>query len=156
MYGEISEKDHCVYLYESYEWKDLIKTIQGRRWHADKKAWSITYTKETVNEANRILNISIDLPPDHPGSKETAVQFKIPYLYDHQKKSVRHLVSNKYSADLSQPGTGKTLTAIELLFQRGAGPVLIICPRSIMEVVWQAELMRVLEERGRDPKVVHV
>lgn len=140
-------KDGLVYLYNSYEYKEDIKKILGRRWNPDEKAWTIPYNKKTIEEANQILNVSIKVPRE---KKIPVIEFnpRIKYLYKHQRDSVKVGLKSPFMADLSEPGTGKTLTAIELILQRDKWPILIICPKSIMEVVWKEELEKIKEELG--------
>jgi len=71
-------------------------------------------------------------------------QLSYDYLYAHQQETVQKFLdlpfSHPYFADLSQPGTGKTLVQIYMLQQLFVDPVLIICPKSIMESVWKEQL----------------
>ena len=68
-----------------------------------------------------------------------------PALYDHQITTVELLNNQPYVCDFSDPGTGKTRSALEAFATRranGAGPALIIAPKSILAPAWAADIKR--------------
>ena len=137
-------KDNCVWFFDSYDYKESIKTIFGRQFISKEKAWTIPYTTEAVTKANSLMNISIPLPKlDQRGKIKPLTDFYIPNLYAHQKETISKGKSIHSIADLSEPGTGKTLSAIELFLQHNKFPVLVVCPKSIMHEVWEKEINKV-------------
>jgi SNF2 family DNA or RNA helicase len=81
-------------------------------------------------------------------------------FYNHQLQSVDFHISRSYSADFSQQGTGKTLTAIEVIrrrIKRGlVSKTLVACPASVI-FVWEEETRKfsnlksiVLQGSGRE------
>ena len=59
------------------------------------------------------------------------------------------MAGKPYFADLSEPGTGKTLVQIENMKRNKSKKNLIICPKSIMRSVWVEQL----EERFPEMKI---
>lgn len=72
-------------------------------------------------------------------------------LYDHQLDSRYFLVGNPRAFDLSDPGTGKTISAAsaaDVLIRAGITKrVLIVCPLSIMRAAWTNDLFRACMHR---------
>lgn len=67
----------------------------------------------------------------------------IPPLYKHQKDDVNFILSRNIVANFSDPGTGKTRTALEAINARAKeGRTLIICPKSIMEPAWGNDIKK--------------
>ena len=64
--------------------------------------------------------------------------------FDHQIETVKFLLANKRAYDLSDIGTGKTLSALwatDILFEMGLiKKVLILCPLSTVQLVWGKEI----------------
>jgi len=139
-------KNGWVYFYDSYNQKDDIKTILGREWMKELKAWRIPYRPEIVAEANAVLQLDIPSPVVKKPKYKPIAKTLIPYLYAHQKLSLGYFKNKNCTADLSEPGTGKTLVTIEMMLKRCAWPVLIICPKSIMEEVWVNQINEVTAE----------
>lgn len=71
--------------------------------------------------------------------------------FEHQKISAAFMASHRRCFNLSEAGTGKTRTcawAADYLMQIGAiRRVLIVCPVSIMETAWVADLFRTVMHR---------
>jgi SNF2 family DNA or RNA helicase len=60
-------------------------------------------------------------------------------LFQHQKESITFARNRKLVFDASDPGTGKTLVAIETFKERrlcGGGCLLILCPKSLIRSAW--------------------
>jgi len=132
-----------VYIKVPYDQKEVIKQIPGWRWNPKQKLWSIPYDEDTVVLANSLLGISLPQPVIsriEDSDRIPATDLVLKNLYKHQKESVQVARKTKYFADLSEPGTGKTLVQIELMLERNDWPVLVICPKSIMEPVWEKQL----------------
>lgn len=99
----------------------------------------------------RILrNLGVDDAP-HP----ILGRYKWPGVYtpfEHQRTTAAFLASNPRCYCLSEPGTGKTSAAAwaaDYLLTRGAvHRVLVICPLSIMDTAWRADLFRTVMHRS--------
>lgn len=68
-----------------------------------------------------------------------------PPLYAHQRASVAFIYSRERSFDASDPGTGKTRSAITAFAARrgeGAGCALILAPKSLLRTAWQDDFTR--------------
>ncbi|NOY58265.1 MAG: DEAD/DEAH box helicase, partial [Calditrichaeota bacterium] len=116
--------------------------------------WKLFHSLDADEQLRRFFPkemAEIEPPRLNGHTAELQSDFVIPYLYRHQKQSVMLARGTPYFADLSDPGTGKTLVQIELMLERGAWPVLVICPKSIMESVWQ----RQIKECGLYPVVLN-
>lgn len=145
---EFEIKNNKVFLEIPYDFKDLVKQIPGRRWVNSTKQWSLPYNEDAVALANSLLGTSIPAPKvDRVADRDRqpASGLVLSNLYDHQKISVAVARKTKFFPDLSEPGTGKTLVQIELMLERDAWPVLIICPKSIMGPVWQEQISQSME-----------
>lgn len=71
----------------------------------------------------------------------------IPALYEHQKKDIQFILSNPIVANLSDPGTGKTRIALEVIrIRRNEGRTLVICPKSIMQPAWGNDIEKFTPE----------
>lgn len=100
-------------------------------------------------EESRVLNnLGIKVPS--PISK----QYKWPGLhkpYSHQKESAAFLTLNPRAFNFSEQGTGKTFAAIwaaDYLMKSGIiDRVLILCPLSIMDTAWKADLFKAAMHR---------
>lgn len=98
----------------------------------------------------RVLrNLGIKDPP-HP----ILGRYKWPGVYtpfEHQRSTAAFLASNTRAFCLSEPGTGKTSAAAwaaDYLMKLGkVKRVLIICPLSIMDTAWRADLFRTVMHR---------
>jgi len=133
-----------IYLKIPFEDKEIIKQVPGRRWSSKTKLWNVSYDEDTVALVNSLLGTKISSPEIPRASKTDrapAADLVLDNLYEHQKQSVSVARKTKYFADLSEPGTGKTLVQIELMLERDEWPVLVVCPKSIMEPVWDKQLM---------------
>lgn len=144
---KVEVKGTKIFLETPYSMKDTVKSIPGRRWHPEKKQWSVPYDEETVPIVNALFNTKIDVPViDRVEDIQPVDDPIINKLYEHQRRSVYMARNTPYFADLSEPGSGKTLVQIEMLLERDHWPALIICPKSIMEAVWQNQLNEMKKE----------
>lgn len=136
-----------IILTNCYHERGLIKQIPGREYIEMTRSWAVP-----DNDENRkLLNgwFGFDIPVNDQiitNHIEPADDTSIKYLYKHQKKTVTVARRQNYLADLSDPGTGKTLTTIEMIIERRAVPVLIVCPKSIIESVWINQLEQIKTE----------
>lgn len=71
--------------------------------------------------------------------------------FEHQRTSAAFMASHRRCFNLSEAGTGKTRTcawAADYLMQRGLiKRALIVCPMSIMDTAWRADLFRTIMHR---------
>lgn len=64
-------------------------------------------------------------------------------LYAHQEADRDFILSQPYVLNLSDPGTGKTRTSIEVIRARKPeGRTLILCPKSIMQPAWGNDIQK--------------
>jgi len=128
-----------ILLFNSYHERERLKAL-GARFDRRLKAWWFSYDLDSCEVLRQHFGLKID-PPKLPRFNPQERDFIIPKLYKHQQDSVRKARGLPYFADFSEPGTGKTLVQIELMLERNEWPVLVICPKSIMEAVWEKQLL---------------
>jgi SNF2 family DNA or RNA helicase len=66
-------------------------------------------------------------------------------LFEHQKDSIQFILPRDRTFDMSDPGTGKTCTTIEVFAHRrltGAGCCLILAPKSLLRSAWEEDFTR--------------
>ena len=104
----------------------------------------------TLDAWQILRNIGIKNPP-HP----ILGRYKWPGIYtpfDHQRTTAAFLASNPRCFCFNEPGTGKTNSAAwaaDYLMTAGkVTRVLVICPVSIMDTAWRADLFRTLMHRS--------
>jgi len=97
-----------------------------------------------------LRNLGLKNPP-HP----ILGRYKWPGIYtpfDHQLSTAAFLAANSRCYCLSEPGTGKTNAAAwaadYLLTKKLVKRVLVVCPVSIMDTAWRADLFRTLMHRS--------
>ena len=72
---------------------------------------------------------------------------KIPPLFKHQANAVTFTLQHPRVFNASDPGTGKTRTALESVKQRGTTKrKLILCPRTIMGPAWAEDIKKFTPE----------
>jgi SNF2 family DNA or RNA helicase len=102
-----------------------------------------------LNEAQALTQLKVKNVPS-PIQKN----YKWPGLFKpmaHQKDTANFLTLNKRAFCFNEQGTGKTASAIwaadYLMEQKEISRVLIICPLSIMQSAWQADLFKFVMHR---------
>ena len=105
-----------------------------------------------VDEARVLRNLNIkNVPSPILGKYEWPGQYK---PFDHQKITSSFLTMNPRSFCFNEQGTGKTASAIWaadfLLREKIINKVLIICPLSIMDSAWRADLFKFAMHRTVD------
>lgn len=68
-----------------------------------------------------------------------------PPLFEHQKATVQFLREQEKVFDGSDPGTGKTRSAIEAFAERrirGGGAALVLAPKSLLDAAWQEDFSK--------------
>jgi SNF2 family DNA or RNA helicase len=70
-----------------------------------------------------------------------------PPLFEHQERNVQFILETPRVFNASDPGTGKTRTALEAMKRRGSSKrKLIICPRTIMRAAWGEDIQKFVPE----------
>ncbi len=139
---KITVRNGNIVFEDSFSSKERIKTIPGRSWKQKEKVWTLPYTIDNIELVNAMFNAHLNKPQIKTRAKNVmAVEDPhIKNLYTHQRVSVAVGRQTDAFADMSEPGTGKTLVQIELMLERDVWPALIVCPKSIMEAVWVTQI----------------
>jgi len=150
MENKIEIKNNELIILGGYNIREYIRLIPGARYKKNPPRWTIPINASNAEKFKR-LQSAIGISENILAQIEQMTQFKYPsegvsmdtiikHLYTHQRRSVNVARQTLYFADLSDPGTGKTLVQIELMLERDEWPVLVICPKSIIEAVWLEQL----------------
>ena len=103
-----------------------------------------------LDEWRLLKNLGIKSPPHPITGKYAWPGVYVPF--DHQRTTAEFLVSNSRCYVLNEAGTGKTSAAAwaadYLLTHRKIRRVLIVCPLSIMDTAWRADLFRTVMHRS--------
>ena len=104
-----------------------------------------------VSEALTLKGMNIDVPAPITGKYDWSGKYK---PFAHQRTTSAFLTMNKRSFCFNEQGTGKTASAIwasDFLLKQGIiKRVLIICPLSIMDSAWRADLFNFAMHRSVD------
>ena len=104
-----------------------------------------------LDEVQVLNNLSIKVPSPIQSQYEWTGRHE---PFEHQKSTAAFLTLNKRAFCFNEQGTGKTASAIwasdYLLNQGYIKRVLVICPLSIMEVAWRADLFTFAMHRTVD------
>ena len=104
-----------------------------------------------VNEALTLKGLNIDVPSPITGRYNWPGKHK---PFDHQRTTSAFMTMHKRSFCFNEQGTGKTASAIWasdfLMEQKIIKRVLIICPLSIMDSAWRADLFSFAMHRSVD------
>ena len=105
-----------------------------------------------LDEAQVLRNLRIkNVPSPILGRYDWPGQYK---PFDHQKTTAAFLTMNRRAFCLNEQGTGKTGSVIwaadYLLKQKRIRRVLVICPLSIMDSAWRADLFKFAMHRSVD------
>lgn len=94
-----------------------------------------------IDEAQVLRNLNIKVPSPIEGRYKWTGKYP---PYEHQKTTAAFLTMNRRAFCFSEQGTGKTMSAIwaadYLLDAKLVKRVLVICPLSIMDSAWRADL----------------
>lgn len=97
--------------------------------------------KWDIDTAHTLRGLRVDVPSPIEGQYQWTGRFK---PMDHQKSTASFLTMHRKAFCFSEQGTGKTASTIwaaDFLLKKGAiRRVLVICPVSIMDVAWRADL----------------
>ena len=104
-----------------------------------------------VNETHALKSLNINAPSPIQGRYDWPGQYK---PFEHQRVTASFLTMNKRSFCFNEQGTGKTASAIwaaDFLMKQGlVNRVLVICPLSIMDSAWKADLFSFAMHRTVD------
>ncbi len=105
-----------------------------------------------VDETRVLKNLNVrDVPSPILGQYDWPGRYK---PFDHQKTTASFMTMNRRSFCFNEQGTGKTASAIwaadYLMTQKLIKRVLIICPLSIMDSAWRADLFSFAMHRTVD------
>lgn len=105
-----------------------------------------------VDETRVLKNLNVrDVPSPILGQYDWPGRYK---PFDHQKTTASFMTMNRRSFCFNEQGTGKTASAIwaadYLMTQKLVKRVLIICPLSIMDSAWRADLFSFAMHRTVD------
>lgn len=104
-----------------------------------------------INETHTLKSLNINAPSPIEGRYEWTGQHK---PFEHQRTTSSFLTMNKRAFCFNEQGTGKTASAIwaaDFLMKQGAvRRVLVICPLSIMDSAWRADLFSFAMHRSVD------
>ena len=104
-----------------------------------------------VDEAHTLKGLNINVPSPITKRYNWPGQYK---PFDHQKDTASFMTMNKKSFCFNEQGTGKTASAIwaadYLMTQGKVKRVLVICPLSIMDSAWRADLFSFAMHRTVD------
>ena len=104
-----------------------------------------------VDESHVLKNLNIKVPSPIEGQYQWTGKHK---PFDHQKTTSSFLTMNKRAFCFNEQGTGKTASAIwaadYLMNQGRIKRVLVICPLSIMDSAWRADLFTFAMHRTVD------
>jgi superfamily II DNA or RNA helicase len=104
-----------------------------------------------LEEAHVLKNLGMKVPSPIEGRYVWTGQYK---PFAHQKVTAAFLTMNKRSFCFNEQGTGKTASAIwaaDFLMKQGKiNRVLVICPLSIMDSAWRADLFSFAMHRTVD------
>lgn len=104
-----------------------------------------------LDEAHVLKNLAINVPSPIQAQYEWTGRYE---PFEHQKSTAAFLTLNKRSFCFNEQGTGKTASAIwasDYLLNKGyIKRVLVICPLSIMEAAWRADLFTFAMHRTVD------
>jgi SNF2 family DNA or RNA helicase len=104
-----------------------------------------------LDEAKALRNMKINAPSPIEGRYEWTGKYE---PFDHQKKTAGFLTMNRRAFCFNEQGTGKTASAIwaaDYLMRQGKiNRVLVICPLSIMDSAWRADLFTFAMHRTVD------
>lgn len=177
LYAEVEGR--WIYLHTPYKYKDLCKSIQGRRWDKKKKCWKYPVSP-TIAESivSAFLQVSIANKSKEADELETTEEFdelvrqnieiksaaalkdredlkpipctKFP-AWTHQLQAFRFAEKLPAAMLAMDMGTGKSKVTVDLIVNRGHKKTLIICPKSVLSNVWPGEFEK---HAGKDIKVV--
>lgn len=141
---------------------ERIKTIEGRRYHADKKIWTVPAAKRIELEriAYQIQQFEPIIWGETPIQQEEDIVYEIPALpslncdhglkitpYPYQLEGIARGLQLKRFMNCDEPGLGKTLQSIATVNIADAFPCLVICPSSL-KINWEREWSKFTDKKA--------
>lgn len=143
---------------------DRIKSIDGKRYHPDKKMWTVPASQRValekmVYQIRQFEKVNWggvqsgtdqdeDIAYDIPDLPELQIPHKLkiqPYPY--QLQGIARGLELKRFINADQPGLGKTLQSIATINLANAFPCLIICPASL-KINWEREWHKFTDKKA--------
>lgn len=141
---------------------DKIKSIDGRRYHADRKVWTVPASKRI--ELEKIAYQIRQFEPVEWGTnklkEEEDIAYTLPELpdlnfshnlkitpYPYQLKGIARGLQLKRFMNCDEPGLGKTLQSIATVNLADAFPCLVICPSSL-KINWEREWNKFTDKKA--------
>jgi len=128
----------------------LIKSLPGRRFHPDKKYWTATITKDSINklkDAGFVIDAELEklLHQAEEMEKEIEVPGIKKQLFPFQKQGVAFIEKRNGRALIAdEMGLGKTIQAAAWLqLHPEKRPAIIVCPASL-KLNWAKEIKETL------------
>lgn len=143
---------------------DRIKLIEGKRYHPEKKMWTVPASQRValekmvyqVQQFEKInwggmqseTNLDDDIAYDVPELPTLQIPHKLkiePYPY--QLKGIARGLELKRFINADQPGLGKTLQSIATINLANAFPCLVICPAAL-KINWEREWQKFTDKKA--------
>lgn len=141
---------------------EKIKSIDGRRYHADRKIWTVPTSKRI--ELEKIAYQIRQFEPIEWGAnkreQEEDIAYTLPELpalncshnlkvtpYPYQLNGIARGLQLKRFMNCDEPGLGKTLQSIATVNLAGAFPCLVICPSSL-KINWEREWHKFTDKKA--------
>lgn len=141
---------------------EKIKSIDGRRYHADRKVWTVPTSKRI--ELEKIVYQIRQFEPIEWGAnkreQEEDIAYTLPELpvlncphnlkvnpYPYQLNGIARGLQLKRFMNCDEPGLGKTLQSIATVNLAGAFPCLVICPSSL-KINWEREWHKFTDKKA--------
>ncbi len=143
---------------------DRIKLIEGKRYHPEKKMWTVPASQRValermvyqVQQFEKInwggmqseTNLDDDIAYDVPELPTLQIPHKLkiePYPY--QLQGIARGLELKRFINADQPGLGKTLQSIATINLADAFPCLVICPAAL-KINWEREWQKFTDKKA--------
>lgn len=143
---------------------DRIKLIEGKRYHPEKKMWTVPASQRValermvyqIQQFEKInwggmqseTNLDDDIAYDVPELPTLQIPHKLkiePYPY--QLQGIARGLELKRFINADQPGLGKTLQSIATINLANAFPCLVICPAAL-KINWEREWQKFTDKKA--------
>lgn len=141
--------ENKILMFRAKKWQRIVEVIPQSRKLEDVEGGAVVAVNLTLDNVRVLRNLGVRKAPSPIRHK-----YKWPGLftpYKHQIETAEFLTLNKRCYCLDEQGLGKTAAAAwaaDYLLNLGViKRVLVICPLSIMETAWQADMFRTIMHR---------
>ena len=116
------------------------KTGLGMKWDPTHKEWKhpLTYNF-AASFRDMFPDVNVDCLGEYIPQEDTSPPILSDYLMQHQRDAALKAAKHPRYAFFHQTGTGKTITGIEIIKNKGA-KALVVCPLSIIETAWMEDI----------------